>query len=209
MISLSAGGLYAITADTSEDDALLERTETALRCGVALLQYRDKRRTLTEQTSVAHRLRALTRRLGVPFVINDNLALALECDADGVHLGRDEIDTLPVARHSRRLLIGVSCYDSLPRARDAVAAGADYVAFGSVFGSSTKPAAVRCGLEVLSAARAELPVPIVAIGGLSPENAGAAIAAGAHFIAVIDGVFGQPDVAAAVRRYTALFETRG
>jgi thiamine-phosphate pyrophosphorylase len=105
------------------------------------------------------------------------------------------------ARLSAGRIIGVSCYDSLDRAREAAALGADYVAFGSIFPSPTKPHAVRAALELLRQARREMRLPIVAIGGITPENAPAVLAAGADAVAVVHGLFGQRDPATAASRY--------
>lgn len=203
---LPARGLYALTGAGTDDDKLMRDTELCVASGAAMLQYRDKLRTADDRLRIAERLRALCTRHQIPLIINDDVELAEACDADGVHLGRDELHALSRAKASRNgLVVGVSCYDSPQRARDAVAMGADYVAFGSVYGSATKPAAPCCGLDVLRVARAELAVPIVAIGGLTPENGRAALDAGADFLAVISGIFDCTDIAAAVQRYLRLF----
>jgi thiamine-phosphate pyrophosphorylase len=199
-------GLYAITPDEPDDDRLCRDVERCVRAGAAVLQYRDKLRSGDSRIRMAALLRGICRDAAVPFVVNDDPAAARACAADGVHLGKDELHRLPEALASNPpLVVGVSCYDSLDRARAAVAAGAHHVAFGSVFGSSTKPGAPRCALETLRAARLELNVPIVAIGGITPENGRAALAAGADFLAVIAGVFAAPDIGEAVRRYVKLF----
>lgn len=203
---LPTGGLYAITIDEQDEGKLLQAAEVCLAGGVSVFQYRDKLRPSNEQLRIAKRLRHLCDRYRIPLFINDDLSLALACKADGIHLGSDELDSLPIAKGAHhKILVGVSCYDSLQRARDALAGGADYVAFGSVFGSSTKPSARRCSLDLLRSARNELTAPIVAIGGLTPENGRDVIEAGADFLAVISGIFGQADVMSAVSRYVRLF----
>ena len=159
-----------------------------------------------ERLEISRELRKICHHYRKPLIINDDLPLAVESAADGLHIGKDELYALSLAKQVRPALwIGVSCYDSLQRAREAVTAGADYVAFGSFFESSTKPFATRASLDLLRAARAELAVPIVAIGGITPENGHHVIAAGAHFLAVIGGIFSRSDIAAATAQYTHLF----
>jgi thiamine-phosphate pyrophosphorylase len=196
-------GLYAITPETVDANTLLRQVSAALEGGIALLQYRRKQRAGIEE---ARALAALCRRHRVPFIVNDDIGIALAADAAGVHLGRDDGD-LPGARSRLQgKLLGVSCYDSLAAARAAVAAGADYVAFGSVFSSPTKPAAVRAPLALFGQARA-LGVPLVAIGGINLENAPQLLAAGADALAVISDLFDAPDIAARARAYGKLFPT--
>ena len=198
-------GLYAITPDTTDSDALLRRVRALLPGRPAALQYRNKLAGATQRRAEAGALADLCRRHGVPLIVNDDVELALEVDAAGAHLGRDD-GTLPAAR--ARLgtrLIGASCYGSLERARSAVAQGADYVAFGSVFASPTKPAAVRAPLALFAASRA-LGVPRVAIGGITLDNAPALIAAGADCVAVISALFDAPDAAATARAFAQLFD---
>ncbi len=206
IISLPTGGLYAITAAVADKQQLLLRAESCLASGAAVLQYRDKSRDFLERLEISRELREICHRKRKPLIINDDLALAVESAADGLHLGKDELDALPLAKKARPgLWVGVSCYDSLQRARDAAEAGADYVAFGSLFASSTKPFATRAGLHLLRAARAELSIPIVAIGGITPENGRIVIDAGAHFLAAVSGIFGPSDIAAATAQYINLF----
>lgn len=200
-------GLYAI-ADSAYLDAasFAPAVRAALDGGARVLQYRDKTSDPATREGVARELNALCREHGVPFLINDDVALAAGIGAAGVHLGRDDPGIGP-ARDALgpRALIGVSCYNELERARAAAARGADYVAFGRFFPSRTKPRAVPATAALLRAARAELTIPIVAIGGITPENGGALIRAGADALAVIEGVFGQPDIRAAAARYAQLF----
>jgi thiamine-phosphate pyrophosphorylase len=142
----------------------------------------------------------------VAFIVNDDPGIAIAAEADGVHLGRDDDD--PIATRSKLAgkLLGISCYDSLAAARAAVAAGADYIAFGSVFPSPTKPAAVRAPHSLFGEARV-LGVPMVAIGGITLENAPQLLEAGADCVAVISDLFDAPDVAARARAYGKLFGT--
>jgi thiamine-phosphate pyrophosphorylase len=195
-------GLYAITPEHAGRDVLPGLVAQALEGGIAALQYRRKAAADVQE---ARTLAALCRRHGVPFIVNDDLALALEAGADGLHLGRED-GALPAAR--QRLagqFVGASCYDSLDAARAAVARGADYVAFGSVFASPTKPAAVRAPHTLFGAARS-LGVPLVAIGGITLENAPLLLQAGADALAVISDLFDAPDIAARARAYGKLFQ---
>jgi thiamine-phosphate pyrophosphorylase len=188
-------GLYAITP---EEPALVDKVRAALDGGIALLQYRRKRRDLQEAREIA----ALAGRYGVPLIVNDDVELALELGAQGVHLGRDDGD-LGVAR--RRLpgrILGASCYNDAELARRAIGAGADYVAFGSVFASPTKPAAVRAPLAVFATA---LEVPLCAIGGITVHNAPQVLEAGADLLAVVSDLFDAPDIAARAAQYRRLF----
>ena len=200
-------GLYAIT-DGSQGQTLIERVNSALKGGARIVQYRNKGADEPRREADAWELARLCRRHGVPLIVNDDPELARAVGADGVHLGRhDRHIELARATLGPGRLIGASCYDSLDLARQAVAAGADYLAFGSFFPSPTKPRAVRAALELLRQARG-LQLPVVAIGGITPENGAALIDAGADMLAVISGVFAQPDVAAASRRYACLFEPK-
>jgi len=194
-------GLYAITPEHAGRERLLEQVAQALEGGIALLQYRRKAR---QDSAEARALASLCRARGVPFVVNDDIELALACGADGVHLGRDDGSVAAARARLGGKLLGVSCYDSLVAARAAVAAGADYVAFGSVFASPTKPSAVRAPHTLFAEARG-LGVPLVAIGGITLENAPALLKAGADALAVISDLFDAPDIAGRARAYGKLF----
>ena len=196
-------GLYAITPVTRDTEALAGKVAAALAGGAALVQYRFKDLAPALALTQARRLAALCAGADVPFVVNDSVPLAAAVGA-GVHLGRDDESPRAARVLLREALIGVSCYDQPERAREAAAEGADYVAIGSVFASPTKPAAVRAPLALLARAR-EAGLPVVAIGGITPANAPAAIAAGADMVAVISAVFDAPDVEAAARRFARLF----
>lgn len=196
-------GLYAITPQSADAATLLGKAEQALRGGAALLQYRNKA-LAGDRAAEARALCALARRYEARFIVNDDVELALAVQADGVHLGRDDGDAAAARARLPGKLLGVSCYDSLERAVAAVAAGADYVAFGSVFPSSTKPGAVRAPLSLFAAAR-RLGVPLCAIGGITAENALRPVGAGADLVAVISDLFDAPDVAARARAYAKIF----
>ncbi|MCD9030674.1 thiamine phosphate synthase [Luteimonas sp. Y-2-2-4F] len=197
-------GLYLITPDEPDTARLLARVAAVLP-HARWLQYRNKAAGARLRAEQAAALLPLARAAGVPLIVNDDAALAARIGADGAHLGEDDGDPA----RARALLgpgarIGVSCYDDGARAVRAVAAGADYVAFGAFFPSATKPGARRAGPGLLAAAAA-LGVPRVAIGGITPDNAPGLVAAGADLLAVISGVFDAPDPPAAARAYLAAF----
>jgi thiamine-phosphate pyrophosphorylase len=196
-------GLYAIT-DGPRDD-LLARVEAALDAGAMLLQYRDKSKDATRRRNEAAALQKLCLRFGVPLIINDDVTLAAEVGAAGVHLGEDDSDIASArAQLHANAIIGASCYDSLQRARELAQRGASYLAFGSFFDSPTKPIARRATPDLLIAAR-QFGLPLVAIGGITAENGASLIQAGADYLAVISGIFGATDTAAAARKYMQLF----
>lgn len=190
-------GLYAITP---EGPGLEQKVRAALEGGVALLQYRRKHADAAE----ARRIAALAREFAVPLIVNDDVSLALEIDAQGAHLGREDGDLAAARARLRGRVLGASCYDDLSLARAAVSAGADYVAFGSVFPSPTKPHAVRARLSLFEEAKS-LGVPLAAIGGITLGNAAAVVAAGADLLAVIADLFTAPDIRARARQYGKLF----
>jgi thiamine-phosphate pyrophosphorylase len=199
-------GLYAI-ADTHylAPDRLLAAVAEAIEGGARVVQLRDKSDDTRARARLVLELAALCRARNVTCIVNDDLRLAIR--ADGVHLGREDPPPAQarVALGSGKL-VGVSCYNEIERALAAAQQGADYVAFGSFFPSRTKPQAVRASPELLRAAKRRLRIPVVAIGGITPENGAELIEAGADMLAVIEGVFGQPDIRAAAERYTRLFE---
>src|SRR5258706_4310639 len=200
-------GLYAI-ADTLylDETQLTLAVEQALRGGARVIKYRDKSHSPGERMRHAAALRSACAAHRACFIVNNDIELARGAGADGVHLGRRDA-AIEVARDllGADALIGVSCYNDTARAEKVVAAGASYVAFGSFFPSRTKPDAVHAEPTVLRAARTRVSVPLVAIGGITPENGAALIAAGADALAAISGVFDQPDIESAARRYASLF----
>ncbi|MBK6632355.1 MAG: thiamine phosphate synthase [Betaproteobacteria bacterium] len=209
MPALPLKGLYAVTPDLSDTAELLRRIERALLGGTRLVQYRAKLAGAALRRKQAAALAALCHRMGGLFVVNDDLALALEAGADGVHLGREDGD-LAAARATLGpgKILGVSCYDDMARAREARRVGADYIAFGSVFTSTTKPGAVPAPLTLLAQAKAECGLPVCAIGGITLQNAPQLIAAGADLLAVISDLFEAPDIQARAAAYTRLFPQR-
>jgi len=193
-------GLYAITPEAAESVALLAMLQDALEGGAALVQYRRKKRDVLEAKEVVR----LARRHGVPIIVNDDIELALEVSADGAHLGREDGDLRAARARLAGRILGASCYDRLELAQAAVATGADYVAFGSVFASPTKPRAVRAPHCLFIRAR-NLGVPLAAIGGITLENAPQLISAGADLLAVISDLFEAPDIGLRARQYGKLF----
>ncbi len=207
-MKLPERGLYAITQTGQKSaTAILDEVAAAIRGGAALVQYRDKQPD--DAVALATALVSLCHQQQVPLIINDDVGLAAAVAADGVHLGRDDGD-IAWAREclGPEAIIGVSCYDSVDRALAAQQQGATYVAFGRFFPSMSKPLAASASQESLRQAKQCLQVPIVAIGGILPENGAELIAAGADFLAVIGGLFDhEPELAA--RAYQRLFEPLG
>jgi thiamine-phosphate pyrophosphorylase len=199
-------GLYAVTPDLADTTRLTALVAAALEGGARLVQYRNKPASKALKLEQARALKAACDHHGAMLIVNDDVEIALGVDAHGVHLGRDDGFGPDVReRLGPDKLIGVSCYRDLERARSAVAHGADHVAFGSFFPSKVKPGAGRAPVELLTQAKAELDVPVVAIGGITVENGAALIAAGADALAVISALFEAPDVKAAATRFNALF----
>ncbi len=196
-------GLYPI-ADTARlsPDAFAPAVEAALTGGAVMVQYRDKSDDAARRGEQAETLVALCRRHGALSIVNDDPDLAASVGADGVHVGRDDAD--PAALRTRigaSAIVGVSCYNEFERARRAAAIGADYIAFGSVYPSPTKPDAVHAPLSLLSAAKSESGLPVCAIGGITEARAPELVTAGADLLAVIDDLFSASDIAARARAY--------
>ncbi|UKE74147.1 thiamine phosphate synthase [Xanthomonas graminis] len=198
-------GVYLITPDEADGERLLARVAPLLGHGPTWLQYRNKRADAAQRLAQATALQALCAQAGVPLIVNDDVALAQAVGAAGVHLGEDDGD-LAAARAAlgADALIGASCYDDLALARTAAAAGASYVAFGAFFATRSKLTTRRADPGLLHDAAA-LGLPRVAIGGVTPENGGALVAAGADLLAVISGVFDAEDPRAALAAYRACF----
>lgn len=198
-------GLYAVTPDGLDDAGLLRACEAVLRGGARLLQYRSKSVDAVTRARQASLLRTLTTQFNALLFVNDDPVLAMLSRADGVHLGRDDPTPASVRAAYPGLLIGVSCYDSLDLACEACAAGADYLAFGAVAPSPTKPNAQRAPLALFAAAR-PMEKPLVAIGGITADNAAEIVAAGADALAVITAVFEHADPEAQTRALCGLFK---
>jgi thiamine-phosphate pyrophosphorylase len=203
--ALPNGGLYLITPDDSDNESFLARVMPVLGNQIAILQYRNKLATADQMREQATVLLRHCRKHGIVFIINDDILLARELGADGAHLGEYDGDPR-TARHllGANAILGVSCYNSLALAEKAAADGADYIAFGAVYASGTKPLARKADLELFSQAAA-LNLPMVAIGGITPDNAAQTLAAGANFLAVIGAVFDAADPALEVTKFISRF----
>ncbi len=202
-------GLYAITPEHSDTATLLALIRQALQGGAQLVQYRSKSENIALKHAQASELLTLCRDFHVPLIINDDVRLAALIDADGVHLG----ETDPALQEARINLgpdkiIGISCYQDLDRAVRIAAQGADYVAFGSFYPSSTKPQAPLCPLGLLTLAKAKLHIPVVAIGGITTANAPDLIQAGADAVAVISALFDAPNIELAAHIFSSMFATK-
>ena len=206
--ALRVAGLYAVTPDLANTEDLAARVASAHAGGAAAIQYRNKSAEAGLKRTQALALARVQALRGGLFIVNDDAALAVDAGADGVHIGADDGD-IAAARAivGPDRLVGVSCYDDLSLAQAAVAAGADYVAFGSFFPSSVKPEARRAEIGLLDSTHA-LGVPIVAIGGITAENARMLVRAGASAVAVITAVFDAPDVEAAARAIANAFPVK-
>lgn len=201
-------GVYAIAdlAAGATVEGVLTRARAVLEGGVRLLQCRAKHATAAERHALARGLRDLTRAHSALLFINDDIELAAQVGADGVHLGREDAGVAVARlRLGPQALIGATCHDSLESGWDAVAAGADYLAFGSVYASPTKPAATRVPFSVLREASRTLPRPVCAIGGIDAANAAEVLSTGVHMLAVGAGLFAASDPAQVARQIQAAF----
>jgi thiamine-phosphate pyrophosphorylase len=208
---MKIAGLCAVTLD----DLLLPRlsalVKAALDGGAPYVQYRNKLAPRPLRRAQAAEMLRICRAAGAKLIINDDVWLAVEIGADGAHLGRDDAPggSLATARDalgSKRIL-GVSCYNDIALAEEAAAAGADYIAFGSMFPSRTKPRAVQAPLELLGEAKRRFGLPVAAIGGITLDNAPQIIAAGADILAVVSDLFDAMDIKARAEAYQQLFKS--
>ena len=212
-------GLYGVTPEWADTDRLLAAIGQAHAGGMTVLQWRRKQGAPAGLRAQALAVRDLCLRLGLPLIVNDDWRLAADLDADGVHLGRDDGGVaqarLALGPHK---LIGCSCYDQTALAARRLRDGADYIAFGALYPSGVKPDAVRATLDHVRAGRrlAETHIhgapaggmrraAVVAIGGITPDNAAPVIQAGADGVAIISALFDAPDIRAAARRFADLF----
>ena len=200
-------GLYVITDCNQPDSAvLIGKTEKILDAGISILQYRDKSDDQQWRLHTARMLGQMCNRTGAIFLINDDVRLAMDSGADGVHLGKDDM-SIDTARSllGDSAIIGISCYNDIEAARLAQIQGADYVAFGSFYQTQTKTGTVNAWPGLLSKAQEELSIPIVAIGGITPENGRVLIEAGADLLAVISSVYNADDPDQVVLKFNTLF----
>ncbi len=201
-------GLYAITDDTLDERSLLDRTEQILSAGVTALQYRDKLSDPATCQQRAFALQQLCRKYQVPFIVNDDIQLAEDVSADGIHLGRDDAGYEKARdRLGPDTIIGISCYNLMDRAIATQKMGADYIAFGAFFPTTTKSDTTKATKELLINAKKEICLPIVAIGGITQENGKSLLAAGADILAVISSVYHTDEPKRAVQRFNELFNS--
>lgn len=199
-------GLYLVTPNWDDTEQLLAVTQQALQAGVALLQYRHKSADAALRRSQATALLALARRYGVPLIINDHLDLCAALDADGLHVGGTDMTVAEArAQLGPGKIVGASCYGELALAHAAQAAGASYVAFGGFYPSLVKQYPVTTPPDIVAQAKRELALPVVVIGGMTPDNAAPLVARGADMVAAISSVVQASDVVIAVRKFNALF----
>ncbi|MCX7102580.1 MAG: thiamine phosphate synthase, partial [Methylobacter sp.] len=182
-------GLYAITqTDNKSCKTIINEVVAAIKGGAVIVQYRDK--NPSDALFIAQELLKVCHHHDVPLLINDDIELAKEVGADGVHLGREDGAIIQARKYlGDQAIIGVSCYNSLEQALIAETEGATYAAFGRFFPSTSKPLAAPADIKTLREAKRRLAIPIVAIGGILPNNGGQLLKAGADFLAVIGGIF--------------------
>jgi len=199
-------GIYVITDPALMTDNLITMVEQAIQGGINILQYRNKLASIEQQEKEASLLTTLCNKHNVTFIVNDNVELALKVNADGVHLGQSDTD---ISNARQQLgddkIIGITCNNELMHAIKAQSQGADYVAFGRFFNSLTKPTAPQAPISLLSEAKNTINIPIVAIGGITPDTANILLAQGVSMLAIIQGIFGQAEVQAASREFVDIF----
>ncbi len=200
-------GIYPVTDTALLQNHLLDRVRDTLEGGARIIQYRDKSTDHRRRLSDALQLKQLCLEYDAILIINDDIQLAKDSNADGVHLGAKDQD-IPQARAvlGDKKVIGISCYNQLPIAIKAQQQGASYVAFGSFFSSSIKPEAAKASIDLLHDARQTLNVPIAAIGGITLKNAASLVTAGADMLAVINGVFAQKAIQLTAQKFNALYK---
>ena len=183
-------GLYAITPDSVDLNTLIQKTQLAIEGGAFMVQYRSKILNRDVKMQQCAAILRLCREYDVPCIVNDDVEMCRILKADGVHLGENDDNIAEVRRIlGEDSIIGSSCYDQLNRAKQAQKEGASYVAFGAVFPTPTKPNAPRATLELLREAKSEIQIPIVAIGGITMNNAHDVIETGIDAIAVITNLY--------------------
>ena len=210
MIPLPESGLYAITdCQNLDTHSLLEKTEIILMSGAALLQYRNKSADNNLKYDQSKQLQILCKKYHVPFIINDDVELALTLRTDGVHLGRDDTDYITAKTIlGPGYIIGVSCYNDLNRAIQLEESDISYVAFGAFFPTTTKKNTATAKPDLIKEARQKLSLPLVAIGGITPENGKVLVKAGTDFIASASGIYGAIDLKTMTEKYIDLFNTK-
>lgn len=201
-------GLYAVTPDSEDTAMLVSKVTEAVAGGARLVQYRNKVATPELRLEQATALLQTCRAGNALLIVNDDTDLAVKIGAQGLHLGRDDGDIAAARSRLPDALIGASCYRSIENALEAKRLGADYIAFGSFFASPTKPGAARSPLSIIGDAKRIVGLPVVAIGGITVENAPDLLAAGIDSVAVITALFGASSVKRAAEEFTALFSRK-
>lgn len=206
MRSQEISGLYAITPDLENTNDLLNKVQQALEGRVQLIQYRNKLANEILRRKQAKLLLQLCREYGIPLIINDHLDLAIEIDADGLHVGQDDISVTQARNQfGQDKIIGASCYNNLDLAVQAEKEGADYVAFGAFFSSLTKPNTISVTMDLVDQAKKRISLPIVAIGGIKLANARTVIQGGCAAVAVCNDLFHTENIKATAIQYSQLF----
>ena len=202
-------GLYAITPDSADLNTLIQKTKSAIEGGAFMVQYRSKIQDRDVKMQQCAAILRLCREHNVPCIVNDDVEMCRTLKADGVHLGEED-DNIAEVRHilGDDAIIGSSCYDQLDRAKSAQKEGASYVAFGAMFPTSTKPNAPRASLALLKEAKREIQIPIVAIGGITVNNAHDVIKTGIDAIAVINSLYEAKSIKETAETFVKMFHQK-
>lgn len=199
-------GLYIVTPDWDDTQKLVEVTELALRGGAQIVQYRHKTAAPSLRREQATQLLALCRRYDKPFIINDHVELAMELGADGIHVGGTDAAVAEVRKSvGPDMILGASCYGSLELAQASHAAGASYVAYGGFYPSRVKKYPVTTPVDIIAQSKALIPLPVVVIGGMTPENSAPLVQAGSDMVAAISSIYMQEQPESAAREFAGLF----
>lgn len=194
------GGICFITDSLISEVSVADQATMVLEAGVTTVQYREKGRSRDHLYREAERLRLITKRYGARLIVNDHADIALAVDADGVHLGQDDLPLAEARRIMGRKIIGISTHDEA-QAIDAEQGEADYIGFGPIFGTVTKDAGSPRGVKMLAGVRACVNVPIVAIGGITFENVAWVFDSGADAVAVASAILRSEDIYASAKRF--------
>jgi len=202
-------GLYAITPDSADLNTLIQKTKSAIEGGAFMVQYRSKIQDRDVKMQQCAAILRLCREYEIPCIVNDDVDMCRILEADGVHLGEKD-DNIAEVRHilGEDAIIGSSCYDQLDRAKSAQKEGASYVAFGAMFPTSTKPNAPRASLALLKEAKREIQIPIVAIGGITVNNAHDVIKTGIDAIAVITSLYEAKSIKETAETFAKMFQIK-
>ena len=202
-------GLYAITPDSADLNTLIQKTKSAIEGGAFMVQYRSKIQDRDVKMQQCAAILRLCREYEIPCIVNDDVDMCRVLEADGVHLGEKD-DNIAEVRHilGEDAIIGSSCYDQLDRAKSAQKEGASYVAFGAMFATSTKPNAPRASLALLKEAKREIQIPIVAIGGITVNNAHDVIKTGIDAIAVITSLYEAKSIKETAETLSKMFQIK-